>query len=173
MSEHNSEESSFSENKNLSEYEKIIQRMRDVNEKNLNATTFVNALYDALIKAGFEPKEARSKILRDCYGVWAQSTIDKQLPPESKDLEAVEEGKLGREKQLATTKGSQTTVTTLNPARRGGGKPTTTTVSDNENKLFSETFWIEYKLQIGGLKRTIRLLIDPVKKKYIRDEIKK
>ena len=78
----NSEDSSTNTNNNLSEYELIWKRIR--NSLDITAKDFVPQMYDALIKEGYTPKEARDRIKRDALNIWKPETIDKWIPIEAK-----------------------------------------------------------------------------------------
>ena len=83
------------EDKNLTEYEQIWKKMRE--ELNVKASNYVPQMYDALIKDGYTPEEARDKIKKDSINLWKKETIDKFIPEEAKKQILVHAGKKGAE----------------------------------------------------------------------------
>jgi len=98
--ENNQEESNQEENKNLSEYEKIWEEIR--NKINVTAKQYVPTLYEALIKDGYTPKEAREKIKKDSINIWSEKTVDNYISEDAKEPIKVLAGKLGQEKKKDT-----------------------------------------------------------------------
>ena len=122
-----SEESSISENKNLTEYEKVWEEIRT--KINVTAKEYIPILYDALIKDGYTPKEAREKIKKDAFNIWAEKTIDDYIPVEAKQEIKVLAGQLGQEKKqenklLQRTEAGQRSISETKPKSAPVQKPT-------------------------------------------------
>ena len=93
MFEDNSEESTDLENKNLSKYSKVWEKIRE--DINVKASEYVPQLFEALKQDGHDPKSARDKIKRDCFNIWKVETIDKFIPQEAKEIIKVLAGQKG------------------------------------------------------------------------------
>ena len=103
---------------NLSEYERIWNEIR--NKINVTAKDYVKPLYEALIKEGYDPKEARDKIKKDAFNIWAAKTIDDHIPTDAKDTIKVIAGQLGQEKKkeknvLPQSEAEQSPVSQIKP----------------------------------------------------------
>lgn len=74
-------------------YQKIWAEARQ--KLNVTAKEFIPRLYDALVKDGYPPKEARDKIKKDAFNIWKVDTIDKYIPKEAKQVIRVLAGQKG------------------------------------------------------------------------------
>lgn len=159
------------ENKNIPiASERFLQKAKELVDNLLNAREKFKELVDIGHKDGLEDYEI-DMILKNILKEKLPKSTLYDYRKEFLHLESPKRSKISHNKVV-----EQSSITNTEEDKPKQ-KPDIIDVESEQvmNEEFKdnelEPFWIEYRLKLGSIERKLRLLIDPLKKKWISDEV--
>src|SRR5215469_3427283 len=86
----------------MGKYDDLLEEVRSRAAAYIStAKIYIPKMYNALMNESkdISPEDARDRIEKDCFGIWAKRTILDALPDEAKNREKQESGRLGQKKR--------------------------------------------------------------------------
>jgi hypothetical protein len=86
----------------VAKYDDLLEEARSKAAAYIStAKIYIPKMYEALMNESkdISPEDARDRIEKDCFGIWAKRTILDALPDEAKNREKQKSGRLGQKKR--------------------------------------------------------------------------
>jgi len=86
----------------VAKYDDLLEEVRSKAAAYIStAKIYIPKMYNALMNESkdISPEDARDRIEKDCFGIWAKRTILDALPDEAKNQEKQKSGRLGQKKR--------------------------------------------------------------------------
>jgi hypothetical protein len=86
----------------VARYDDLLEEVRSRAAAYIStAKIYIPKMYEALMNESkdISPEDARDRIEKDCFGIWAKRTILDALPDEAKNREKQKSGRLGQKKR--------------------------------------------------------------------------
>jgi len=86
----------------MGKYDDLLEEVRSRAVAYIStAKIYIPKMYNALMNESkdISPEDARDRIEKDCFGIWAKRTILEALPDEAKNRKKQESGRLGQKKR--------------------------------------------------------------------------
>jgi hypothetical protein len=86
----------------VAKYDDLLEEVRSKAAAYIStAKIYIPKMYNALMNESkdISPEDARDRIEKDCFGIWAKRTILDTLPDEAKNREKQKSGRLGQKKR--------------------------------------------------------------------------
>jgi hypothetical protein len=86
----------------VGKYDDLLEEVRSRAAAYIStAKIYIPKMYEALMNESkdISPEDARDRIEKDCFGIWAKRTILDALPDEAKNRKKQESGRLGQKKR--------------------------------------------------------------------------